>query len=113
MTSTMSHVIMLISALALLLNTTGIDCAATRAKLNVRVPQGEIHSPALPQDLPNVTWSGYLPLANGTHDAIFYSYYTAQQPATDNLNSLGPPIVVWLQVEAIMCMCPACTRRHG
>ena len=107
MTSTISHVIMLISVLALLLRTTGIECAATRANLNVRVPQKEFHSPALPQDLPNVTWSGYLPLANGTHDAIFFSYYTAQQPAKVNRNRSGPAIVVWLQVGAIMCMNPA------
>ena len=113
MTSTMSHVIMLILVPALLLSTTSIDCAATRAKLNVTVPQGVLHSPALPQDLPNVTWSGYLSLANGTHDAIFYSYYTAQQPAAVNRNSSGPPIVVWLQVGASMCTCPACTGHYG
>ena len=113
MTSTMSHAVILISVLALLLGITSIDCAATRAKLNVTVPQGVFYSPALPQGLPNVTWSGYLPLANGTHDAIFYSYYTAQQPAAVNRKGSGPPIVVWLQVGASVCTCPACTGHHG
>ncbi|CAK0783932.1 hypothetical protein CVIRNUC_007135 [Coccomyxa viridis] len=103
----MSHAVILISVLALLLGITSIDCAATRAKLNVTVPQGVFYSPALPQDLPNVTWSGYLPLANGTHDAIFYSYYTAQQPAAVNRKGSGPPIVVWLQGG------PGCSSQFG
>ena len=112
-TSYISYFIMLTSVLALLLSATGTFCAVTRENLNVRLPQGELYNPALPQDLPNVTWSGYLPLANGTDDAIFYSYYTAQRSAAVNHNSSGTPIVIWLQVLAWTCMCPACTGHHG
>ena len=98
----LSDLIMLISVLALLLSNAATRCASAREGLDLRGSQGQLHSPALPQDLPNVTWSGYLPLANGTHDAIFYSYYTAQQPETVNHKSSDPPIVIWLQVSASM-----------
>ncbi len=49
----------------------------------------------LPQDLPNVTESGYIPLTNDTEDALFYAYYTARIAAPDSKD--GPPIIVWLQ----------------
>lgn len=49
----------------------------------------------LPQDLPNVTESGYIPLTNDTEDALFYAYYTAHEAAADRKD--GIPIIVWLQ----------------
>lgn len=57
----------------------------------------------LPQDLPNVTESGYLQLGNNTDSAIFYNYYTAQNP-----KGSGAPIIVWLQVRCNkICSQPA------
>ena len=49
----------------------------------------------LPQDLPNVTESGYIPLTNDTDDALFYAYYTAHGATADSKD--GTPIIVWLQ----------------
>ena len=56
-------------------------------------------SPNLPEDLPNVTESGYLPLARGSKDALFYAYYTAQRIVESSSGASGPPILVWLQVK--------------
>ena len=49
----------------------------------------------LPQNLPNVTESGYIPLTNDTEDALFYAYYTAHEAAVDSKD--GTPIILWLQ----------------
>ncbi|BDA47762.1 probable serine carboxypeptidase CPVL [Coccomyxa sp. Obi] len=44
-------------------------------------------------DLPNVTYSGYLPISDDGKDALFYAYYEALEPAkTDDL-----PILLWLE----------------
>ena len=61
----------------------------------------KLSTPNLPEDLPNVTESGYLPLANGSEDALFYAYYTAQKPVKSNYGASGPPIIVWLQVRSV------------
>lgn len=59
----------------------------------------KILTPSLPRELPNVTESGYLPLAYGTKDALFYAYYTAQRALKSSKGVSGPPILVWLQVN--------------
>ncbi len=55
-------------------------------------------SPNFSEDLPNVTESGYLPLAQGTKDALFYAYYTAQNTLGSSIEAAGAPLLVWLQV---------------
>ena len=61
---------------------------------------GEESSTAkLPENLPNVTESGYLPLASGTKDALFYAYYTAEEHLKSSSRASAPPILVWLQVK--------------
>ena len=55
-------------------------------------------NPKFSEDLPNVTESGYLPLAHGTKDALFYAYYTAQNTLGSSIEAAGAPLLVWLQV---------------
>lgn len=53
-------------------------------------------------DLPNVTYSGYLPVSEDGKNALFYAFYEALEPAkADDL-----PILLWLEVRSILfCAC--------
>ncbi|KAK9907324.1 hypothetical protein WJX75_001489 [Coccomyxa subellipsoidea] len=44
-------------------------------------------------DLPNVTYSGYLPVSEDGKDALFYAYYEAQQDP----GRADTPILLWLE----------------
>lgn len=46
-------------------------------------------------DLPNVTYSGYLPVSEDGKDALFYAYYEAQQDP----GRADTPILLWLEVS--------------
>lgn len=45
-------------------------------------------------DMPNVTYSGYLPLSEHSKDALFYAYYEAQEASATE----DTPILLWLEV---------------
>ncbi len=45
-------------------------------------------------DLPNVTYSGYVPVSKDGKDALFYAYYEAQEAAGTH----ETPILLWLEV---------------
>lgn len=76
----------------------GSNGAVTGQSKTKEVDEG-FRTPRPPQNLPNVTDSGYLPLSNHTRDALFYVYYEAQEAVSGDSKQSGPPIIVWLQVE--------------
>lgn len=89
---------MLIPLLFVVLGYLGGSSGAHTGQSKTKALEEGLPTLRLPQDLPNVTESGYLPLSNYTRDALFYVYYEAQEAVTDNSKQFGPPIIVWLQV---------------